>query len=154
MRGPTSAREMKKPKAPRFTGELGEQIKETTKEGKEQVSLGKAFEELLSQIFGGAKPPSKEKMEEIKKEEEEQARLARAKVLEQFMGPPEDTKEERVYYQKQKEEAMKKIEKQKEAQKKVWEAGAAAPKGKKQRGSLFESLRRKVTQTERKGGKF
>lgn len=143
---------MKKPKPKGFVGEVGEQVKETVKAGKEQASLGKAFEEWLRQIFSGVKPLSPEEEKKLEEEEDEAKRVARAQVLEQFMPSSE---EEHVYYKKQKEEAVKEMEKKKEVKKKAWEATAAAPKGRKQRGSLLEFLRRKVTKTERKiGGKF
>lgn len=141
---------MKQPKG--FVGEFGEEIKETVKKGKEELGLGQAFEEFLRALFGGAKPLSPEQEKKLEEKKEAEKRKVRAQVLEEFMPTQE---EERVYYRKQKEEVLKKIGKQKEGQKKAWEATSESPKGAKKRGSLFEFLRRKVTSTERKsGGKF
>lgn len=141
---------MKKPKG--IIEEVGVEIKETVKKGGEQVSLGKAFEEWLRQIFGGVKPLSPEEEERLREKEEAEKRQARAQVLRPFMEPPQ---EEGVYYRKQKEKAIEEAKKKKEAERKAWEVTAAAPKGRKKRGSLFEFLRRKATKTERKiGGKF
>jgi len=142
---------MKKPAG--LVGEIGEEVEKTVEAGKKEVthSIGEAVEELLRSLFGTAKPLSAEKKQALEKNKEAEKRQVRAQVLEEFMPSPE---EERVYYQKQKEEARKRAEKVKEVKKKAWEAGAASPKGKKQRGSLFESLRRKTSQAERKGGKF
>ena len=141
---------MRRPKG--IIGKVGGEIGETVKEGREQVSLGKAFEELLKQIFGGARPLSAEEEKKLKEKEEEAKRKARAQVLAQFMPTPQ---EERIYYQRQKEEAAKRLKEEREKKEKAWEATAQSPKGRKKRGSLFEFLRRKVTKTERKiGGKF
>ncbi|MBL7159155.1 hypothetical protein ISS85_01650 [Candidatus Microgenomates bacterium] len=144
---------MKKQRKPGLVSEFEKEVGETVKTGKEQVSLGQAFSELLSQIFGGATPPTPERMKELKTEEDKMGREARAKVLEQFMGPaPAPT--ERVYEVKQKEETTKRMKMQKEAKKKSGMEILQAPQGKTQRGSAFASLRRKKTGVERKGGKF
>ena len=144
---------MKKPKVPGFAGEFGEQIKETAKAGKDQVSLGKAFNELLREIFGGAKPLTSQEKEVLEKKEDAGKRKARAQVLQQFMGPS-GGEEERVYYRKQKEETMRRMEERKKVEKEAGMKILEAPKGKTQRGSAFAFLKRKKTKTERKGGQF
>ena len=144
---------MKKQRKPGLASEFEKEVSKTVETGKEQISLGQAFSELLSQIFGGATPPSPERMKELKTEEDKVGREARAKVLEQFMGPA-PVKKERVQEIKQKEAAMKRMKMQKEAKKKSGMEILQAPQGKTQRGSAFASLKRKKTKTERKGGKF
>lgn len=145
---------MKQPKRPGFVGEVGEELEKTVEVGKKEAahSLGEAFEELLRSLFGTTKPLSPEEKKRLEEEEKKEKRLTRAQVLEEFMPTPE---EERVYHRKQKEEAIKKAKKAKEAKEKAWVATARPQKGRSKVGALFESLRRKVTQTERKiGGKF
>lgn len=144
---------MKKPKAPELVSEIEKEVGETVKAGKEQASFGKAFSELLRQIFGGIEPPSPERMKELKTEEDEVRRKAGAEVLRPFFTESLPN-EERVYEVKQREETMKRMKEQEEAKKKSGMEILQAPKGKTQRGSAFAFLKRKKTGVERKGGKF
>jgi len=144
---------MKKPRKPGLVSDIEKEVGGTLKTAKEQVSPGNFFEEFLRQILGGVKQPSPERMKELKTEEDEMGRKARAKVLEQFMGSA-PAKKERVYEKKQKEEAMRRMEQRKKVEKEAGMKIIEGPKAKTQRGSAFAFLKRKKTKTERKGGKF
>lgn len=143
---------MKKQRKPRLVSEIEKEVGETVEVGKEQASLGQAVSELLRQIFGGAKLVSPDRMKELKAEEDEAGRKARAEVLKPFfLEPP--AKEERVYERQQREQTVKKMEARKKTEEEAKKKITEAPKGREQRGAAF-ALKRKKTKVERKGGKF
>ena len=144
---------MKKAKAPGLVSDIEKEAGETVKTVKEQISPGNFFEEFLRQILGGAKPLSSEQEKILREKEKVEAGEARAEVLRPFfMESP--VEKERVYDKQQKEEAMKKMEMRKKAEKEAGMKILESPKGKTQRGSAFAFLKRKKTGIERKGGKF